>query len=170
METLNTMITETEPTVYRSDVQIVEIRPDIDMVENLRLFLVNAPKNFASGVMIKKFPLQDNEFVSCVLWEGTFYMTGTDIIRTLSFRFESVGRHVTNMKKFEEGVFSDLRNLKPGVDASLEGPKSKFLEMLFDNMCVRTKKKQKVFYWFSVPHETLFMVSLLFFTIASRIR
>ena len=27
------------------------------------------------------------------------------------------------MKKFEEGVFSDLRNLKPGVDASLEEPK-----------------------------------------------
>ena len=27
------------------------------------------------------------------------------------------------MKKFEEGIFSDLRNLKPGVDASLEEPK-----------------------------------------------
>lgn len=27
------------------------------------------------------------------------------------------------MKKFEEGVFSDLRNLKPGVDACLEEPK-----------------------------------------------
>jgi hypothetical protein len=27
------------------------------------------------------------------------------------------------MKKFEEGVFSDLRNLKPGVDACLEDPK-----------------------------------------------
>jgi hypothetical protein len=30
---------------------------------------------------------------------------------------------VRNMKKFEEGVFSDLRNLKPGVDACLEDPK-----------------------------------------------
>ena len=30
------------------------------------------------------------------------------------------------MKKFEEGVFSDLRNLKPGVDASLEEPKVRF--------------------------------------------
>lgn len=28
-----------------------------------------------------------------------------------------------NMKKFEEGVFSDLRNLKPGIDACLEEPK-----------------------------------------------
>jgi hypothetical protein len=31
------------------------------------------------------------------------------------------------MKKFEEGVFSDLRNLKPGVDACLEEPKVGFL-------------------------------------------
>ena len=30
------------------------------------------------------------------------------------------------MKKFEEGIFSDLRNLKPGVDASLEEPKVSF--------------------------------------------
>jgi transcription factor STE12 len=30
------------------------------------------------------------------------------------------------LKKFEEGVFSDLRNLKPGVDASLEEPKASF--------------------------------------------
>ena len=27
------------------------------------------------------------------------------------------------MKKFEEGIFSDLRNLKPGSDACLEEPK-----------------------------------------------
>ncbi|KAF8957190.1 hypothetical protein BDZ97DRAFT_1924807 [Flammula alnicola] len=37
--------------------------------------------------------------------------------------FEAFGRPVRNMKKFEEGVFSDLRNLKPGVDACLEEPK-----------------------------------------------
>lgn len=36
---------------------------------------------------------------------------------------QAFGRPVHNMKKFEEGVFSDLRNLKPGVDASLEEPK-----------------------------------------------
>ena len=37
--------------------------------------------------------------------------------------FQAFGRPVRNMKKFEEGVFSDLRNLKPGVDACLEEPK-----------------------------------------------
>ena len=36
------------------------------------------------------------------------------------------GRPVRNMKKFEEGVFSDLRNLKPGTDACLEEPKVGF--------------------------------------------
>lgn len=36
------------------------------------------------------------------------------------------------MKKFEEGVFSDLRNLKPGVDACLEEPKVGFFPILSD--------------------------------------
>lgn len=35
------------------------------------------------------------------------------------------------MKKFEEGIFSDLRNLKPGVDASLEEPKVSIFLLLF---------------------------------------
>lgn len=69
-----------------------------------------------------------------------YHITGTDIVRALVFRyvtnkiyhkpinliqlrFEAFGRPVRNMKKFEEGVFSDLRNLKPGQDASLEEPK-----------------------------------------------
>ena len=81
-----------------------------------------------------------------------------------------------NMKKFEEGVFSDLRNLKPGVDACLEEPKSPFLDLLFKYQCIRTQKKQKVFYWcvypllaranglmkdrFSVPHDRLFLDAL----------
>lgn len=34
------------------------------------------------------------------------------------------------MKKFEEGVFSDLRNLKPGVDACLEEPKVSGLSLV----------------------------------------
>lgn len=64
------------------------------------------------------------------------------------------------MKKFEEGIFSDLRNLKPGVDACLEDPKSPFLDLLFKYQCIRTQKKQKVFYWYSVPHDRLFLDAL----------
>ena len=40
-----------------------------------------------------------------------------------NFELNFLGRPVRNMKKFEEGVFSDLRNLKPGTDACLEEPK-----------------------------------------------
>lgn len=65
-----------------------------------------------------------------------------------------------NSKKFEEGIFSDLRNLKAGTDATLEEPKSPFLDFLYKNNCIRTQKKQKVFYWYSVPHDRLFLDAL----------
>ena len=72
---------------------------------------------------LNRFLLPNSEYVSCVLWGGLYHITGTDIVRALVFRFEAFGRPVRNMKKFEEGVFSDLRNLKPGADACLEEPK-----------------------------------------------
>lgn len=78
----------------------------------------------------------------------------------MSFRFQAFGRPVKNPKKFEEGIFSDLRNLKSGTDASLEEPKSTFLDFLYKNNCIRTQKKQKVFYWYSVPHDRLFLDAL----------
>ena len=81
-------------------------------------------------------------------------------MRCLSFRFQAFGRPVKNPKKFEEGIFSDLRNLKSGTDASLEEPKSAFLDFLYKNNCIRTQKKQKVFYWYSVPHDRLFLDAL----------
>ncbi|KAI0776690.1 hypothetical protein BD413DRAFT_468800 [Trametes elegans] len=109
---------------------------------------------------LNRFLLPNQEYVSCVLWSGLYHITGTDIVRALVFRFEAFGRPVRNMKKFEEGVFSDLRNLKPGVDACLEEPKSPFLDLLFKYQCIRTQKKQKVFYWFSVPHDRLFLDAL----------
>lgn len=81
-------------------------------------------------------------------------------MRCLAFRFKAFGRPVQNAKKFEEGIFSDLRNLKAGNDASLEEPKSGFLDFLYKNNCIRTQKKQKVFYWYSVPHDRLFLDAL----------
>lgn len=77
----------------------------------------------SSHPALNRFLLPSAEYVSCVLWNGLYHITGTDIVRALVFRFEAFGRPVRNMKKFEEGVFSDLRNLKPGVDACLEEPK-----------------------------------------------
>lgn len=81
-------------------------------------------------------------------------------MRCLAFRFQAFGRPVRNSKKFEEGIFSDLRNLKAGTDATLEEPKSPFLDFLYKNNCIRTQKKQKVFYWYSVPHDRLFLDAL----------
>lgn len=95
-----------------------------------------------------------------MLWNNLFHISGTDIVRCLSFRFQAFGRPVKNSKKFEEGIFSDLRNLKSGTDASLEEPKSPFLDFLYKNNCIRTQKKQKVFYWYSVPHDRLFLDAL----------
>jgi len=56
--------------------------------------------------------------ITCVLY-GDLRL----IVRALAFRFEAFGRPVKSMKKWEEGVFSDLRNLKHGMDAILEAPK-----------------------------------------------
>lgn len=123
-------------------------------------FLNNAPKYFREGERIKKFQLKNGDYIHCVLWNYHFYITGTDIVKILVWRFQNSGRQMGNMKKFEEGIFSDLRNLKPGIDATLEGPRSDFLEFLYKNGCIRTQKKQKVFYWYSVPHDALFCDAL----------
>jgi hypothetical protein len=131
-----------------------------DQVEQLKHFLATAPNNWDPSKFTKKFMLPNNEYISCAYWKGVFHVTGTDIIRALVFRFQAYGRPVKNLKKFEEGVFSDLRNLKPGVDATLENPRSEFLEMLYKHNCIRTQKKQKVFFWYSVPHDKLFMDAL----------
>ncbi|KAJ8652064.1 hypothetical protein O0I10_012338 [Lichtheimia ornata] len=138
-------------------------------IDDLKYFLATAPDNNSNvgwqvvetNSSIKRFRLPVvNEDISCVLWDDFFFMTGTDIVRSLTFRFHAFGRPVTNAKKFEEGIFSDLRNLKPGMDARLEDPKSDLLDLLYRHNCIRTQKKQKVFFWFSVPHDRLFLDAL----------
>ncbi|KAJ7085409.1 STE-12 alpha [Mycena belliarum] len=144
-------------------------------LDRLKFFLATAPSRWdaedeggapppritpTAHPALNRFLLPSQEYVSCVLWNGLYHITGTDIVRALVFRFEAFSRPVRNMKKFEEGVFSDLRNLKPGADACLEEPKSPFLDLLFKYQCIRTQKKQKVFYWFSVPHDRLFLDAL----------
>ncbi|KAJ3393171.1 homeodomain transcription factor ste12 [Entophlyctis sp. JEL0112] len=138
--------------------------PDIShlpVLEQLKVFLVSAPSNWRSNEQIRRFTLHPTkETIACVLWNNLYHITGTDILKALQFRFAEFGRPVVLHKKFEEGVFSDLRNLKPGVAATLEEPRSPLLDFLFKSSCIRTQKKQKVFYWFSVPHDRLFMDAL----------
>lgn len=133
----------------------------LGQIDELKYFLATATNDWDPEQTVKSFALPTTgESVSCVFWNNLFHITGTDIVRCLVFRFHAFGRPVCNLKKFEEGVFSDLRNLKPGSDACLEEPKSEFLDMLYKNNCIRTQKKQKVFYWFSVPHDRLFLDAL----------
>ncbi|KAF8884474.1 STE like transcription factor-domain-containing protein [Infundibulicybe gibba] len=73
---------------------------------------------------------------------------------------QAFGRPVRNMHNFAAGVFGDLRSLKPGQDACLEEPGSPFLNLLLRYQCIRMRGKQKVFYWFSVPHDRLFIDAL----------
>jgi len=78
----------------------------------------------------------------------------------LVFRFKVLNIPIASMKKFEEGVFSDLRNLKVGLGCQLEEPRSPFLVQLHELGCIRTQKKQKVFFWECVNHEYLFQEAL----------
>lgn len=141
-------------------VEATSMKTPMEQVDELKYWLATAPCNWETEQNIRRYLLPTGEYISCVLWNSLYHITGTDIVRSLVFRFQAFGRPVRNIKKFEEGVFSDLRNLKPGMDASLEEPKSEFLEMLYKNNCIRTQKKQKVFYWFSVPHDRLFLDAL----------
>ncbi|MCJ1472861.1 homeodomain transcription factor ste12 [Lambiella insularis] len=149
------MLSESAQNSLPQDAQVA-----LQQVDNLKYFLISAPVDWTPDQYIRRFLLPTGEYVSCVLWNNLFHISGTDIVRCLSFRFQAFGRPVKNSKKFEEGIFSDLRNLKSGTDASLEEPKSPFLDFLYKNNCIRTQKKQKVFYWYSVPHDRLFLDAL----------
>lgn len=133
-----------------------DIKESLRLIEDLKFFLATAPANWQDNQVIRRYYLNNDEgFVSCVFWNNLYFITGTDIVRCILYKFQHFGRTITDRKKFEEGIFSDLRNLKAGEDAVLENPKLDFLEFLYKNSCLRTQKKQKVFYWFNVPHDKL---------------
>ena len=130
------------------------VESSLQSIDNLKFFLTTAPANWKENQVIRRYYLNDDHgYISCVLWNGIYYITGTDIVKACMYRMQLFGREILQRKKFEEGIFSDLRNLKCGVDAVLEPAKSDFLRFLFKNMCVKTQKKQKVFFWFNVPHD-----------------
>lgn len=131
------------------------------LIDDLKYFLATAPANWQENQIIRRYYLNNEHgFVSCVFWNNVYYITGTDIVKCCLYRMEKFGRTIIQKKKFEEGIFSDLRNLKCGMDATLEQPKSEFLQFLYRNSCLKTQKKQKVFFWFSVPHDKLFTDAL----------
>jgi len=144
-----------------SETSPAQVEENLRLIEDLKFFLATAPANWQKNQIIRRYYLNHDEgFVSCVFWNNLYFITGTDIVRCIVYRFEQFGREITDRKKFEEGIFSDLRSLKCGSDAVLEVSKSPFLEFLYKNSCLRTQKKQKVFFWFSVPHDKLFAEAL----------
>lgn len=133
----------------------------LEIIHDLKFFLLTAPVNWHENQVIRRYYLNKEEgFVSCVYWNNLYFITGTDIVRSVAYKLELFGRKIVDRKKLEEGIFSDLRALKCGTSAVLEMPKSKFLRFLHRNQCLRTQKKQKVFFWFSVPHDRLFRDAL----------
>lgn len=143
------------------EISPAQIEENLRLIEDLKFFLATAPANWQKNQIIRRYYLNHDEgFVSCVFWNNLYFITGTDIVRCIVYRFEQFGREITDRKKFEEGIFSDLRSLKCGSDAVLEASKSPFLDFLYKNSCLRTQKKQKVFFWFSVPHDKLFADAL----------
>lgn len=137
------------------------VEESLRLIDDLKFFLATAPVNWQENQIIRRYYLNNDQgFVSCVFWNSLYYITGTDIVKCCMYRMQKFGREVIQKKKFEEGIFSDLRNLKCGVDATLEPPKSEFLSFLFRNLCLKTQKKQKVFFWFSVRHDELFADAL----------
>ncbi|OLY85688.1 Transcription factor steA [Smittium mucronatum] len=162
----NFQLTENDKDHANTLIYFLQNGPELLSLDEKELGTVNIPPNLivqnygSKKALIKQYKFKDGEFVSCVKWEDEYYITSTDIIRVLLYRFEKINRPVVFAKKFEEGVFSDLRSLKHGQGARLESPRSEFLDLLYRNHCVRTQKKQKVFSWYLVPHDQLFREAL----------
>lgn len=125
----------------------------------LKIFLATAPTLFDTSKFldIKTHTLPNGDKISCILYDSIFYISSNDILKILYFRLEVIGRSLEydHLKKFKEWVFSDLRKLKQDQDWILEESNSKLLEFLLSKNVIKKAAKQKVYYWWSVPHEDL---------------
>lgn len=104
-----------------------------------------ASLSFNIGELFKR----EHDCINCVKWkDGLYYVSGTDIVKVVKTIYTVLtDSPEPPSKKFEEGVFSDLRNFKTGNRARLEEPRSDLLSFMHRNRCIRTQKKQRVFYW-----------------------
>lgn len=98
--------------------------------------------------------------ISCTIWNNEYYISGLDITKIIQATiFLQKGQFILNNKKFEEGIFSDLRSLKHHY--RLEDAKSDFLQYLLKHNCIKTLKKQKVYLWKHLNFEKFFNDSLI---------
>ncbi|TPX38126.1 hypothetical protein SmJEL517_g00162 [Synchytrium microbalum] len=120
--------------------------------------------NQQSPAVVQHHLAADN-IISCVLWNGEngdVFISGTDVLKIVEFLLVKLGRPIRegHLKKWEEGLFSDLRQLKVPTGCSLEQPRSRLLQYLFQAGAIRTQKKQKVFKLQAVKIEKLFLEAL----------
>ncbi|RKP16964.1 STE-domain-containing protein [Rozella allomycis CSF55] len=91
-----------------------------------------------------------------VYWYSTWFISCNDITKYVAFCYiQQTGNSIHNMHKFDEGVFSDLRQYKIGVHAVMEENRSEFLSFLLKTGCVKTQKKQKVYIWDKINLDLL---------------
>jgi len=79
-------------------------QPDVaSSLDALKVFLATAPTRWNSHPQpaqpfqhanLRRLQLPNQDFVSCVLWNGRYFITGTDIVRALLLRFEAFGAFI----------------------------------------------------------------------------
>lgn len=171
-------------TIYRSSTDLLpsflsRYSTEAD-VRQLETFLDFAPSHplihhaVNSGTpAILSFVLPGESQISCIAWDGLIWITGEDIIRVVQARFEAVGRPVHRFKEFRGLIVSYLRRPFEGYHKELDNVwftymnmeaeltslqifQSEFLHYLREHRCIRTRKRQKVYYWFNDRFDTLF--------------
>jgi uncharacterized Zn-finger protein len=94
-----------------------------------------------------------NEFISSFYWNEDYYISVIDILKITKFQLKLLGYKIIKQKKFEGYIFSILRSIK---NFKCETSNSKLLNLMYIGNCIRTQKKQKIFYWNNFPHEEIF--------------
>ncbi|KAL1914408.1 uncharacterized protein VTP21DRAFT_8926 [Calcarisporiella thermophila] len=126
----------------------------------LRYFLSTAPGACSATAPYQTFKLPTGDKITCVFHNDIPFVSAPDILRILYCRFALLGRQVIDLRKFEEGIQSDLRHLQVGLSATLEETRSPLLQLLHCKGSIKTLKRQKVYFWFAVPYDRLFLDAL----------
>jgi hypothetical protein len=124
---------------------------------DLRNFISSASNDWNEGEECRRFTVF-GDCITCAKWNGHSLVSGVDIVKVIGamYRLANMGGSPVDRRKFEEGITSDLRSLKVGVHAILEEANSNLLDFLYRINSVRTHKRQKIFFWNTVPFEKLY--------------
>ena len=92
---------------------------------SLSSFLRTGPKPVQVGkpVTVYEHSLGDESSVLCFVRDGRWFMSGRGVVDCVAYRLLATGTTISDHKKFESGIFSDLRNLRQGIDYQLEPAK-----------------------------------------------